>query len=499
MKRGFIAVLLTLAMLFTLCACGGKTTEPDEGEPTVPQVEESAEPTPTPEPEEMAYAKEYDFKFVSAATTMSYGYPSRMYADGYVDPVFEDKVNSSSFYLVSVEPYPEDDNYIVYTFKGTHAVFVNFTASADSSEGEDKNAGSPFLNLVFVDGNTGYRIPQRYVEYTGDDYQEFNITVSTDGEEAAENEVTLQDVLDAQGFEWDGEELHVTLLYSGDSTVYANRTYDVGGGRFCLDFWGGVDDTYTLIAPAGYTGLCIGVDMSSPRSDNQEDNGEAVALELFEPEENSDYYFMRLDEMAAPRLIAADGVKECSSPKSVDADTEELATVVDMQAYAEYGLTYTSTYYNCGFYPYSAFYSADIPEETLTAYGIDNILIAYHDPLDSFDGQPGSTMRAILDTGVCKTPIVNMSTGLLIEVVAFDGAGNIVGRSGTVAPGEFITEFTLDEVPATAFDAMGCKGMRFEDTGTEPNIIESEACIGLYVYLYDLDGNMISVDPLGVQ
>lgn len=36
MKRGFIAVLLTLAMLFTLCACGGKTTEPDESEPTVP-------------------------------------------------------------------------------------------------------------------------------------------------------------------------------------------------------------------------------------------------------------------------------------------------------------------------------------------------------------------------------------------------------------------------------------------------------------------------------
>lgn len=491
MKRGFIAVLLTLAMLFTLCACGGKTTEPDEGEPTVPPVEESAEPTPTPEPEEMAYAKEHDFKFVSAAVPMGYSYPSMMHADGYTDPVFdENTMNSSSFRLVSVEPLPEDDNYIVYTFNGTHYLYVDFTAGEDSPE--EKNSGTNGLDLVFVDGNTGYRIPQRYVEYTGDDYQEYNITVSTDGEEAAENEVTLQDVLDTQGFEWDGEELHVTLLYSGNSTVYSSTRDAAEDGRFRYQASLGLDDTYTLIAPAGYTGLCLGVDISSSGLANQKDNSDAVALELFEPDEDSDYYFIRLDEMAAPRLIAADGVKECSSPKSVDADTEELATVVDMQAYADGYLEPTGTY-NSSFGPgIPEFTFAGSNADALVDWGIFDTIIVYRDPFNSGG-------KSLLEDGVCKTPIVNMSTGLLIEVVAFDGDGNIVGRSGTVAPGEFITEFTLDEVPADTFDAMRYRSMWVKDTGKEPRLEEVKAHVGLYVYLYDLDGNMMSVYPLTVQ
>lgn len=454
-----------------------------------PPVEESAEPTPTPEPEEMAYAKEHDFKFVSAAVPMGYSYPSMMHADGYTDPVFgENTMNSSYFHLVSVEPLPEDDNYIVYTFNGTHYLYVDFTAGEDSPE--EKNSGTNGLDLVFVDGNTGYRIPQRYVEYTGDDYQEYNITVSTDGEEAAENEVTLQDVLDTQGFEWDGEELHVTLLYNGNSTVYSSTRDAAEDGRFRYQASLGLDDTYTLIAPAGYTGLCLGVDISSSGLANQKDNSDAVALELFEPDEDSDYYFIRLDEMAAPRLIAADGVKECSSPKSVETDTEELATVVDMQEYEEYGHLIPADTYDGDFNPYDyIFYFEDSNAEALM-YG--DSLIAYRDPFN-YGG------KSLLENGVCKTPIVNMSSERLIEIVAFDGAGNIVGRSGTVAPGEFITEFTLDEFPTGPLKAMRCNSMWVKDTGNEPIIDELKAHVGLYVYLYNLDGNMISVSPLTVQ
>ena len=59
MKR-FLSVLLCLALLFTLCACGKKSAEPTPTPPVIPDVtalpteapapEPSAGPTPTPEP-----------------------------------------------------------------------------------------------------------------------------------------------------------------------------------------------------------------------------------------------------------------------------------------------------------------------------------------------------------------------------------------------------------------------------------------------------------------
>ena len=487
MKR-IIAILLTLTLLLTLCACGEKTEEPSApagGETADVPTAEPAEPEATPEPEEMAYATEHGFKFVSAAEPMNFYYSSMQHVVGYIDPEYEKEMNKSIYQLTSVEPLADDPDYLVYTIKGTHDGRVNMTAAEDASV-EERYYGTTYLGLEFVDGNTGYRIPQKYVYYTNNDHQEYDVTVSSEGEEAAENEVTLQDILDAQGFVWNGEEVHITLLYSGDSTWGSSRE-PVGNGRYSYYAECDVTDTYTLIAPAGYTGLCVGVDLSTVDAFRGEetDSEETPALALFEPEEGSNYYFRRLDEMAAPLFGVTDGAEKCTSAKSVETDTEELAAVMDLPCYAEWGALYpTDDDANVWRIDYAIINLPADTTETMRNSGVEDILIANPDPF-----QYKTTGRDIQISGQCQTTVVNMSTGLLVEIVAFDGERNIVGRSGTVAPGEFITEFALDEVPAENFDVVRYNG----------DVSETEALIGLYVYLYDLDGNLLYTGPLATQ
>lgn len=76
---------------------------------------------------------------------------------GYIDPEYEKEMNKSIYQLTSVEPLADDPDYLVYTIKGTHDGRVDFTAGEDSSE--EKSFGTTGLDLYFVDGNTGYRIP----------------------------------------------------------------------------------------------------------------------------------------------------------------------------------------------------------------------------------------------------------------------------------------------------------------------------------------------------
>lgn len=496
MKR-IIAILLTLTLLLTFCACGKKTEEPSVpagGETADVPTAEPAEPEATPEPEEMAYATEHGFKFVSAAEPMNYSYPSMQHVVGYIDPEYEEEMNQSIYQLTSVEPLADDPDYLVYTIKGTHDGRVNMTAAEDASV-EERYYGSTYLGLEFVDGNTGYRIPQKNVYYTNNDHQEYDVTVSSEGEEAAENEVTLQDILDAQGFVWNGEEVHITLLYSGDSTWGSSRE-PVGNGRYSYYAECDVTDTYTLIAPAGYTGLCVGVDLSTVDAFRGEetDSGETPALALFEPEEGSNYYFQRLDEMAAPLFGVTDGAEKCASAKSVETDTEELAAVMDLPCYAEWGALYpTDDDANVWRIDDAIINLPADTTERMRNSGVEDILIANPDPF-----QYKTTGRDIQISGQCQMTVVNMSTGLLVEIVAFDGERNIVGRSGTVAPGEFITEFALDEVPAENFDVVRCNGYIRGETLT-PAVEETEALIGLYVYLYDLDGNLLYTGPLATQ
>ncbi len=484
MKR-IIAILLTLTLLLTLCACGKKTEEPSApggGETADVPTAEPAEPEATPEPEEMAYATEHGFKVVSAAEPMNYSYPSMQYADGYTDPVFNiETTNRSKFCLIGVEPLADDPDYIVYTFAGDHDCCVDFTAGEDSSE--EKDAGTTTLDLCFVDGNTGYRIPQKYVNYMNNDHQEYDVTVSSEGEEAAENEVTLQDILDAQGFVWNGEEVHITLLYSGDSTGYVGSKDPVENGRFHYKY-------------SGYTGLCVGVDLSEVGTSRKEeaDSGETPALALFEPEEGSNYYFQRLDEMAAPFLGVTDGAEKCASAKSVEADAEELAAVAEIKGPTWVSLTEEWIYETLDTDLVEEISAT--PAETWWEYGIRGIKVAAPDLTRSEWEERG--MKP-LENGLCQTIILNTSTGLLIEVVAFDGEGNIVGRSGTVAPGEFITEFALDEIPTKTFTAIRNEGIVYSDTEREMYIEEKEARVGLYVYLYDLDGNLLYTGPLATQ
>lgn len=499
MKR-IIAILLTLTMLLTLCACGKKTEEPSApagGETADVPTAEPAEPEATPEPEEMAYATEHGFKFVSAAEPMNYSYPSMQYVVGYIDPEYEEEMNQSIYQLTSVEPLADDPDYLVYTIKGTHDGRVHMTAAEDASA-EERYYGTTYLGLEFVDGNTGYRIPQKYVTYTENDHNEYDVTVSSEGEEAAENEVTLQDILDAQGFVWNGEEVHITLLYSGDST-WGGSKKAVGNGRYSYYAEFDITDTYTLIAPVGYTGLCVGVNLSGSalalayQKNTEEDEEVSNTLELFVPDEDDNYYFQRLDEMAAPLFGVTDGAEKCTSAKSVETDTEELAAVMDLPCYAEWGALYP-TYGDANVWRIDD--AINLPADTterMRNSGVEDILIANPDPFEY-----KTTGRDIQISGQCQMTVVNMSTGLLVEIVAFDGERNIVGRSGTVAPGEFITEFALDEVPTKNFDVVRCNGYIRGETLT-PAVEETEALIGLYVYLYDLDGNLLYTGPLATQ
>ncbi len=231
----------------------------------------------------------------------------------------------------------------------------------------------------------------------------------------------------------------------------------------------------------------MGVDLSTVGTSRGEetDSEETPALALFEPEEGSNYYFQRLDEMAAPLFGVTDGAEKCASAKSVEADAEELAAVMDLPCYAEWGGLYpTDDDANVWRIDYAIINLPADTTETMRNSGVEEILIANPDPF-----QYKTTGRDIQISGQCQTTVVNISTGLLVEIVAFDGEGNIVGRSGTVAPGEFITEFALDEVPAENFDVVRYNGY----------VRETEALIGLYVYLYDLDGNLLYTGPLATQ
>lgn len=503
MKR-LVAFILAMGMLILLCACEKKTAEtPTEAsrqetssaETTTEPITETEETTA---PEKLTYAQEHDFQFVGASAPMDYQYASRMYCNGLTDVDFEPDVwNSSRFQLVSVAPLADDPNYIVYTIKGYHEAYCRLSG-VQEADGVTSDFGTNVLDLCFVDANTGYRIPKKNVSYSGNDHQEYAQEISSAGKEAEENEISLDDILASQGFQWDGEEIHISLFYSGDSHVLKNDIHTESDGRCVVDFSGQLEDEFILVLPAGYTGLCIGCDISKTGNDPnhvKRNEEESDGLELFEPEEGERYFFRRLDEMASllQTAVISGRTESAALAKSIASDGADLTKMPNIAA------TSDGTVLDYLGNPAVAHWSslATVSEEArelLVDKGIYDITIAA-DTAESFY-QPEAAR-----TGICSVDAINRSTGLLVEIVAFDGQGNVVGRSGIIGPQEFISGFPLDEIPETVSQNIDGHMHEFnEDTGTWTVVDEPYAySTSLGAYVYDLEGNFLFYEIFGTQ
>jgi lipoprotein len=480
MKR-LIAFVLALGMLLSLCACGKTPAEESQPE-TVPAetVEETTAATEEPtEPENLTYAEEHGFQFVGASDLMDYQYPSSMYCSGLTDVEFDPDVwNSSTFRLVSAEPLTDDPNYTVYTFTGVHTCAIKLSGMAV----DGASWGVHGTDLVFVDANTGYKLFREDPTYADDNnHHESSTDISSEG------------LLASPGFQWNGKEIHISSSYSGDSYDLYNDCYVGDDGRNIVDFSAQVEEKYVLAMPTGYTGLCVGVAVPKSKNDpnyvESEENAEAGnKLELFEPDEDYYYYFRRLDEMAA---LLNDGVisgrtESGALTKSIQNDREDLDSIPNIAANSDG----TVQKFRDGTISAQWTNLLAEPEETantLREKGIEDITVAAY-------VQEASDELEALQGNMCSVDIINRSKGLLVEVVAFDGECNVIGRSGIVGPQEFLSGFPLDKIPETTFLST-YSGMFYQD-GTSGSWVTSEEPALTYnvtfgAYVYDLDGNFL--------
>lgn len=482
MKR-LIAFVLALGMLLSLCACGKMPVEESQPE-TVPAetAEETTAATEEPtEPENLTYAEEHGFQFVGASDPMDYQYPSSMYCSGYTDVEFDPDVwSSSTFRLVSAEPLADDPNYTAYTFMGVHTFAVRLSGVL----GLDNKGrfGAHSSSLLFVDANTGYRISTTGSRsYSDDDHHESIADISSEA------------LSDSPSFQWDGEEVHVSLSYSGNSRVLNKDIHTNDVGRRVVDYSSQIEVKFVLVMPTGYTGLCVGV--AIPKSENdpnyvkseEDDDETGNKLELFEPDEDAYYYFRRLDEMAA---LLNDGVisgrtESGALTKSIKNDGEALANMPNVKANPDGTVQKYCRY--CDNPSWKAV--AAESEKTTSALwdkGLYDITVASR-MQESFN-EP----EALRDN-ICSVDVINRSKGLLVEIVAFDGDCNVVGRSGIIGPQEFLSGFPLDKIPETTFSSIHSVLYYMDETDAwhiaeEPFAISN---VTLGAYVYDLNGNFL--------
>lgn len=458
--------------------------------PLFPRIGANAEaPTDASPQEAQTYAQAHNFQFVGGSAPMDYSLASRMTCNGFSDVKFDPDVwNYFRFQLASVEPLAEDSNYNVYTFKSSFQSFVKLSGIQTS---ESVSVGYRWMRPFFVDANTGYKIPQKSVYYSysdGIDHQESINGISSAGNSATGNRISLRDVLDSPSFTWDGEEVHAYLRYSGDSSI-RNKDIQTGDdGRTTVDVSFQIDDGYTLVLPAGYTGLCIGYDITWGENDanyeeaEEEDSDE---LELFEPEEGSHYYFRRLDEMAAVLLNGpVSGRTGSSFAKSIVGNAEALAELKNIVATPD-GTVQCYTTDKVATWSFLSTASMEM-RRLLAERGLLEIDIAASKAGAGHASEP-------TDDKLCNVNAINRSTGLLVDVVAFDGAGNVLGRSGMIAPGEFISGFSLDKAPKATFKNVRDDIYSSAANGGTPTIIDKtlECSLALGAYVYDLDGNFL--------
>lgn len=482
MKR-LIAFVLALGMLLSLCACGKTPAEESQPE-TVPAetAEETTAATEEPtEPENLTYAEEHGFQFVGASDPMDYRYLAPMRCSGLTDVEFDPEVwNYSAFRLVSAEPLADDPNYTVYTFSGVHTNAVKLSGVED--ENHSCNWGTNSSTLLFVDANTGYQIYTTGNRgYYGDDHMESIADISAEG------------LLNSPSFLWEGEEIHLSLSRSGDSHESYKDYYVGDDGRAMADWSSQVEDKYILVAPTDYTGLCVGVRIPKNETDPnyvrpEETDGEAGnKMELFEPSENVYYYFRRLDEMAA---LLNDGVisgrtESGALTKSIKDDGEALANMPNVKANPDGTVQKYRRY--CDNPSWKAV--AAESEKTTSALwdkGLYDITVASR-MQESFN-EP----EALRDN-MCSVDVINRSKGLLVEIVAFDGDCNVVGRSGIIGPQEFLSGFPLDKIPETTFSSIHSV-LYYMDEMDAWHIAEEPFAISnvtLGAYVYDLNGNFL--------
>ena len=482
MKR-LIAFVLALGMLLSLCACGKTPAEESQTVPAETAEETTAATEEPTEPENLTYAEEHGFQFVGASDPMDYQYPSSMYCSGLADVEFDPDVWShSTCRLVSAEPLADDPNYTVYTFTGVHSFDIGLSSGAWD---QDSRYGCDGLQLVFVDANTGYRISTNAsYSYNGNnenDYQETTADISSTG------------LLNSPGFLWDGEEVHISWFQFGNSHILKNEQNVGDDGRTTFYLSAQIEEKYVLAMPTGYTGLCVGVCIPKSNNDtnhaeSEEKNEAGNKLELFEPDEDCYYYFRRLDEMAA--LLndgAMSGRTESGAlAKSIQNDREDLDSIPNIAANSDGTVqkfrdgTISAQWTNLSAEPEEA-------ANTLREKGIEDITVA------AYVQEAGDELETLQDN-MCSVDVINRSKGLLVEVVAFDGECNVIGRSGIIGPQEFLSGFPLDKIPETTFLST-YSGMLYQD-GTSGSWMTSEEPALTYnvtfgAYVYDLDGNFL--------
>ena len=293
MRKKILAMLLTVAMAFSLLslsACGGSsetpspeaTESPAASEP--PESSESPEPSQSPEPSEtpeaaIPYAEANGLSF---STEKGYTIPAFTYLTDLREPTTINGVSISgavdaSYTIGDISVSEADADGMVQMIIPFHVEFTTTVTDNFTYEG-DYGYNWSCINAGVFDYYTGIVIPTDGTLHEGS---------------TLENaiDITYQDVTYPIGY--------TRSLTSNDDF---SDWVDVGGNIYELQITVSVDITYTIHMPEEYDGLCLALYLPGKTElpEDKEDSSEITyLLEVLEEEEEdiSDYVLMRVSDL----------------------------------------------------------------------------------------------------------------------------------------------------------------------------------------------------------
>ena len=449
--RKILSLLLCLALLLTLCACGVQQPVSDPAAMDAADEEEMASPAPVKETAAipLPYAEKQGFRFSMQMYATGVGPQYLVTGDGRFAPAF----NKADIVLTSaVRSKPDGEGYVTYTltYEGTaYPDFVYFYAS-------DNHEYSMWV--------TGLGAPSMMDYYTGTVFPNRQLVDDSAFGYASE-------------FTWEGETYAVEYGVSLVWEHHLSREDFIGGVR-------GYGTSYYLLTqlvkvPDEYDGLCLAWYRGDPKKYNWRDDEIGKPYLLCDTEGFTtidDYSFMRLDTV----LDVLNGGADAPEPSA-------LAGRVDSAEYEAILAEFSKYYYG---EELDANGERTYADPSFTVYGLfEGSLANGTIYMPTADGAK-AVVRTIKDF-----LIENRSSDRQIALKVFDADGALIGDSGLIGPGQYLSELPLDTPGQVGVSPQYFLIGNSDDPASmylEGDNTYRHADFCLLLCFYDMEGNLLN-------
>lgn len=474
MKRNkLLALLLALAMILSLCACGSQTTAPTGTEPAAGDASQAAPeggdsapqepPEPTPEPGPKTFMDEHGLEFSLQLSCCGTG---QQWANSGSDYLTPDNC-AASVVLVSLDRSdPDEEGYVTYTLVSEGEVHPGFVYT-DADGDKEKNMGCSGIGYSIIDRYTGTEFPGRST--MNDDAYDYSVS-----------------------FDWGGQSYTVNRTY----TIWWDGWLDIDRGSG-MEYYHITD---VVRIPADYDGLCLAWYEGEPEQHDPEDEKYELDLEeahLFCEDDFSalsDFCFVGIEMVEA---ALGGGGTEALAPAAPDgqisdADYKEKAESL----IGEIRMNGDGDRY---FFPWNE------------RHGKDSFVLRGGDVFYYFGSNYFSPWTYDRDKGIWVgdgpyPESVDVIDGFMLEnrskdrqiaIKAFDEKGNLIGCSGLLGPNEYLTSFALDTPgkvrQVVEYTVAG--NMDFSEKWLEGKLYNKPA-FTMMLCIYDMEGNLLSANSV---